>query len=231
MTKPITIWCWCNARYWNKNDANQPHNNGPNFSCWNWRTYLKGKRPLRFVSKVKFVFTFLQVQCPIENQINRPFSSSKHCHFHIEPHFETEAWSHLEMALWYCFPCQKKVMHLSVAILEEYPWGNTRALCSICQLCLLILSPGWGIGLLLYFRSRISGGRCAGFVAPLPFCRWSGKRVPFLSAKGLGMFSWWTHSGKMETEKMFLLYSVPFSWPSFAYKVTIFFKRKLWFLL
>ena len=44
-----------------------------------------------------------------------------------------------------------------------------------------------GIGLFLYFRSRIPRGRPMGFVAPPPFYNWSCKRMPFLSAKGLGL--------------------------------------------
>ena len=65
--------------------------------------------------------------------------------------------------------------------------GHTRAWRGICQLCPFILSPGWEIGLLLHFRSRVLGERPAGFVAPPPFCGWSWKRVPFPSAKGLGI--------------------------------------------
>ena len=49
-------------------------------------------------------------------------------------------------------------------------------------------SQMWGgIGMLLHFRSRIHGGRPAGFVAPTPFCRWSWKRVPFPSTEELGV--------------------------------------------
>ena len=47
------------------------------------------------------------------------------------------------------------------------------------------MGRGGGIGMLLHFRSRIHGGRPAGFVAPPPFCRWSWKRVPFPSTEGL----------------------------------------------
>ena len=65
--------------------------------------------------------------------------------------------------------------------------GHTQARHGICQLCPFILSPGWEIELLLHFRSWILGERPVGFVAPPPFCRWSWKRVPFPSAKGLGI--------------------------------------------
>ena len=61
-------------------------------------------------------------------------------------------------------------MHLSAVIRGE-PRGDTRAWRRICQLSSLTSSPGYGIGLLLHFRSCIPGWTPAGFVAPPPFSR------------------------------------------------------------
>ena len=58
----------------------------------------------------------------------------------------------------------------------------------ICQLCSIILNPGWrGLDCFCTYVAGSPGERPTGFVAPPPICRWSWKRVPLRSAKGLGM--------------------------------------------
>ena len=66
-------------------------------------------------------------------------------------------------------PCEQRPFEGSIDLSAAIPGGGGEggnpgdmgAWCGICQLCSLILNPGWGIGSLLHFRNK---GRPAGFI-------------------------------------------------------------------
>ena len=81
-----------------------------------------------------------------------------------------------------------------------------------------------GIGLLLHLRSGIPGGKTYGICRASTNLQMELETSALPSAKGLPMLVY-------KATVIFLLYSVPFSWLSFAYIATLFFERKLRFLL